>query len=78
VSVEIDWVYRVGADPPIADQGGCFRCGRERLPVAVKHADPFCSTVCCRGWHAPRARRARAWWWGSVGNRQAREGSSVA
>jgi hypothetical protein len=49
------------ADPPVRDDGCCAICGRELSPVAVKHADPFCSTECARRWWSPLARTARAW-----------------
>jgi hypothetical protein len=60
VATAVSRAIRPDADPPVRGDGSCV-CGRERPPVAVKHADPFCSTECARRWWAPLARTARAW-----------------
>lgn len=38
-------------DPPVRKSGRCRECRKERPPMAVKHADPFCSAECCREWY---------------------------
>jgi hypothetical protein len=39
------------ADPPQGADGRCAECGAPRPEVAIKNADPFCSTPCARSWH---------------------------
>jgi hypothetical protein len=36
-------------DPPTRQR--CVACGQPRPHIAIKHADPFCSTDCCKRWH---------------------------
>jgi hypothetical protein len=42
---------QIRSDPPDRDDGRCVNCRGERPEIAVRNHDPFCSTVCARGWH---------------------------
>lgn len=44
--------FRVDTDPVVPDHAGCLVCDGPRSRVAVRHGDPFCTTVCCRSWYA--------------------------
>ena len=37
-------------DPPIREDGRCFKCNKPRPKVAERNFDPFCSTECARWW----------------------------
>jgi hypothetical protein len=39
------------ADPRERKDGCCVNCRGSRPEVAIKSADPFCSTRCARTWH---------------------------
>lgn len=30
---------------------GCIICGKPVLPAAIRHSDPFCSSVCAKLWY---------------------------
>lgn len=44
--------FRVQSDPRPTGPLCICGCGRERLPVAVLHEDPFASTDCCRAYYS--------------------------
>jgi hypothetical protein len=45
------------SDPPVPSDKRCYVCARARPAPAIEAGDPFCSTECCRTYHAPLARR---------------------
>lgn len=43
---------RVATDPKPRRDGLCVcGCKKKRTRVAIRHEDPFASTVCCRTWY---------------------------
>ena len=46
-------------DPAILRSGRCYQCGAARPDGAVKNADPFCRTDCCKAHYAGEPRGPR-------------------